>query len=151
MQNERIKEYKNKKASYLYQLDEHFIAGLRLKGTEIKSIRSGKVNFTDAYCHFVKQELFVHGLHIAEYSHGNMQNHDPNREKKCLLQKRELRKIWKKIKEKGFTMIPVALFIDNRGLAKLEIAVARGKKMYDKREDIKKKDLKRDHGKLDKV
>lgn len=139
---------KNKKASFLYELHEFYTAGLVLKGTEIKSIRQGQVSFTDSYCLFVGSELFIKGLHISEYSHGNINNHEPKRERKLLLTAREIKKLSGKIKEKGFSLIPTKLFIDERGFAKIEIALARGKKLHDKREDIKKKDTSRDFDRL---
>jgi SsrA-binding protein len=114
-----------------------------LKGTEIKSIREGKVNFNDAYCFFKNGELFVKGMHIAEYKMGNIFNHDPSRIKKLLLTKKELLRIKQKIEEKGLTVVPVRLFINNKGLAKLEIAVAKGKKLHDKRQSIKEREYKR--------
>ena len=135
---------KNKKAGYQYFLVEIFTAGIQLQGTEIKSIRSGKANLSDAYCAFVEDELFVKNMHIAEYDFGTYNNHSPKRDRKLLLNKRELRKLSGKVKEKGFTIIPVRLFINENGLAKLEIALARGKHFYDKRESLKKKDIKKD-------
>ncbi len=145
MEHKRVREFKNKKASWKYELTDFFVAGIQLRGTEIKSIRAGKVNFTDAYCTITPEsEVFVKGLHIAEYKYGTSENHEPKRERKLLLNKQEIRKIRKHLNEKGFTLIPVSLFIDDRGLAKLEIALARGKKLHDKRKDIKEKDMKRD-------
>lgn len=132
----------NKKASFEYELLERFTAGLVLSGTEIKSIRAGKVSFVDAYCSFVSTELFVKGIHIAEYEHGGHYNHEPKRDRKLLLNRTELRKIEKKVKDKGFTVVPVKIFIEEKGYAKIEIAIARGKKQFDKREDIKQKDAK---------
>ncbi len=135
---------KNKKAYYEYFISEKYVAGIQLLGTEIKSIRTGKVSLTEAYCTFKDNELFVINLHIAEYQYGTHYNHEPKRDRKLLLTKRELKKLGIKIKEKGFTVIPVLLFINENGLAKLEIGVARGKKLYDKRESIKTKDNIRD-------
>jgi len=135
---------KNKKASFEYELVDRFTAGMKLVGTEIKSIRNGKVNLNDAYCQFFGNELFVKNLHIAEYEMGNINNHIAKRDRKLLLNRKELQKLEKKIKESGFTIIPVKLFVNDRGLAKLEIALARGKKTYDKRESLKAKDAKRD-------
>lgn len=132
----------NKKASFEYELLDRFTAGLVLTGTEIKSIRSGKVSFVDAYCILENSELFVKGIHIAEYEHGGHYNHEPKRDRKLLLNRTELRKIEKKVKDKGFTVVPLKIFIEEKGFAKLEIAVARGKKQYDKREDLKQKDAK---------
>jgi SsrA-binding protein len=135
---------KNKKATYEYSLLEQFVAGICLQGTEIKSIRKGKVSLVDSYCSFVGNELFLINSHIAEYEFGNIHNHDPKRDRKLLLTKQELKKIQKKVKEKGLTVIPVNMFINKKGLCKVTIAIAKGKKLYDHREDIKQKDLKRD-------
>jgi len=136
--------FKNKKATFEYELVESFVAGMKLVGTEIKSIRGGKVNLTDSYCQFVRNELYVINLHIAEYEMGTCNNHIAKRDRKLLLSRKELDKLVKKVKESGFTIIPVKLFVNDRGLAKLEIALARGKKTYDKRESLKAKDAKRD-------
>lgn len=135
---------KNKRASYEYFLLEKYVAGIVLTGTEIKSIRAGKASLSDAYCAFKGDELFVVGMHIAEYSHGSYNNHDPKRDRKLLLTARELKKLKNKVKDKGFTIIPTELFINEKGLAKLEIALARGKHFYDKRENLKKKDSQRE-------
>ena len=135
---------KNKKAYYEYFISEKYVAGIQLTGTEIKSIRTGKVSLTEGYCTFKENELFVINMHIAEYKYGTHYNHEPKRDRKLLLTKRELRKLGIKIKEKGFTVIPTLLFINEKGLAKLEIGVARGKKLYDKRESLKTKDTKRE-------
>ncbi|MFW5767594.1 MAG: SsrA-binding protein SmpB [Bacteroidota bacterium] len=145
MEHKRVREFKNRKASWKYQLSEFFVAGIQIKGTEIKSIRAGKVNFSDAYCIVTPDnEVYIKGLHIAEYKYGNLENHEPTRTRKLLLGKKEIRKIRKHLNEKGFTLIPVSLFINERGLAKLEVALAQGKKLHDKRKDIKDKDMKRD-------
>lgn len=135
---------KNRKATFEYELVEKFVAGMKLVGTEIKSIRNGKVNLSDSYCQFFANELFVKNLHIAEYEMGNINNHIAKRDRKLLLNRKELQKLDKKVKESGLTIIPVKLFINENGLAKLEIALARGKKQYDKRESLKTKDAKRD-------
>ncbi len=135
---------KNRKAYHEYFLLEKYVAGIQLTGTEIKSIRTGKVSLAEGYCTFKKKELFVINLHIAEYKFGTHYNHEPKRDRKLLLTKRELKKLTTKTKEKGFTIIPTVLFINEKGLAKLEIAVAKGKKLYDKRESLKTKDSKRD-------
>lgn len=134
---------KNKKARYEYELIEKYVAGIQLTGTEIKSIRTSKASITEAYCAFNQKELWVKNMHIAEYSHGNIHNHEPKRERKLLLKKGELKKIAKKINEKGLTLIPTLLFVNEKGLAKLEIAIAKGKKLYDKRQAIKDKETKR--------
>lgn len=135
---------KNKKASFEYYLLEEFTAGIQLTGTEIKSLRAGKASITEAYCSFTGTELFARNMHIAEYTMGSYNNHEPKRDRKLLLNKRELRKILTKTNEKGLTIIPVLLFIDEKGLAKLKIAVAKGKKLYDKRETLKHKDQQRE-------
>ncbi|MGC8803974.1 MAG: SsrA-binding protein SmpB [Bacteroidales bacterium] len=137
-------EIKNKKASFEYEFLERYTAGIKLTGTEIKSIRAGKANLVDAYCYFEKGELYVKGLHIAEYEWGNLNNHDPRRVRKLLLTRKELNKLFRRSQEKGLTIIAYRLWINERGWAKLDIALARGKKQYDKREDIKKKDLQRE-------
>lgn len=135
---------KNKKATFEYHLLDKYVAGLSLQGTEIKSIREGKANLQESYCTFLNNELFVKNMHISPYSQGTHYNHEPKRDRKLLLNKRELDKIDVKNKEKGLTIVPVRLFINDKGLAKLEIALAKGKKLFDKREDIKQKDLKRE-------
>lgn len=135
---------RNKKASHDYEFLEKFIAGIKLTGTEIKSIRAGKAALTDSFCVFRDGELYIKGMHISEYWWGNLHNHDPLRERKLLLKARELRKIERKVKEAGLTIIVVKVFINERGLAKAEIAVSKGKKEYDKRETLKRKDAERE-------
>lgn len=135
---------RNRKAAYEYFLVDKYVAGIQLTGTEIKSIRLGKVSLAEAYCGFKGHELFVVNMNIAEYKFGSIYNHQPKRDRKLLLTRRELKKIAIKVKEKGFTLIPTLMFINEKGLAKLEFAVARGKKLYDKRETIKHKDNLRD-------
>lgn len=135
---------KNRKAEYEYFLLTTYTAGIVLSGTEIKSIRAGKANLNDAYCSFKNSELWVHHLHISEYSHGGYSNHEPKRDRKLLLHKKELRKLLAKINDAGTTIIPVLLWINEGGYAKLDIALARGKKKYDKRESIKEKDHRRE-------
>jgi SsrA-binding protein len=135
---------RNKKASHDYEFLEKFIAGIKLSGTEIKSIRLGKATIADSYCFFSEGELFIKGMNIAEYWWGNLNNHDPLRERKLLLTKRELRKIERKVKETGLTIIVIKVFINDRGLAKAEIAISKGKKEYDKRETLKRKDATRE-------
>lgn len=142
--------YKNKKAWHLYEFIERYEAGMVLLGTEIKSIRAGRVNFSDSYCSFRNGELWVTGMHIAEYSFGTCNNHDPKRDRKLLLTKRELLKLQKKVTEKGLTIVPLCVNINDNGLAKLEIALARGKKLFDKREDLKLRDNKRTMQRSDK-
>lgn len=139
-----IIEIKNKKADYLYYLMDDYTAGLVLTGTEIKSIRDGKANLTDAYCAFIGDELYVKQMHIAEYRFGSYLNHAVKRDRKLLLNKRELHKLQNKIKEHGFTIVPTLLYVNPNGLAKLNISLARGKKFFDKRETIKAKDNRRD-------
>lgn len=141
---------KNKRVSFEYFIAESLVAGIVLTGTEIKSIRQGKANLSDSYCAFRGMELFVQEMHIAEYSHGTYNNHEPKRDRKLLLNYRELKKLSTKVKEKGFTIVPLVLFIDDNGRAKLEIGLARGKHFYDKREDLKKKDTKREMDRLTK-
>lgn len=137
-------EIKNRKASFEFHLMDRFSAGLVLQGTEIKSIRHGKASVAEAYCQFVGSELFVKNMHIAEYEYGTYNNHDPRRDRKLLLSKRELRKLQNHSRDVGITIVPLRLFINEGGLAKLDIAMARGKKAYDKREAIKEKDNRRD-------
>lgn len=135
---------KNKKASHDYEFLEKFIAGIKLTGTEIKSIRLGKAALSDSYCFFSEGELFLRGMHISEYWWGNLNNHDPIRDRKLLLTKRELRKIDRKVKETGLTIIVIKVFINDRGFAKAEIAISKGKKEYDKRETLKRRDSERE-------
>lgn len=135
---------RNKKASHDYEFIEKFVAGIKLTGTEIKSIRLGKAALADSFCVFRDNELFIKGMHIAEYYWGNLNNHEPLRERKLLLNRKELNKISRKVKETGLTIIVIKVFINERGLAKAEIALARGKKEYDKRETIKRKDTDRE-------
>jgi len=135
---------KNKKAGFEFYLLEKFIAGIVLSGTEIKSVRAGKVSLNDAYCSFVNNELFIKNMHIAEYDHGNIYNHEPKRDRKLLLTKRELKKLRSKNVEKGVTVVPTQMFINDKGFAKIEIALAKGKKLYDKRDTIKDRDTLRD-------
>jgi len=142
---------KNKKASHDYEFLDKFIAGIVLSGTEIKSLRLGKATISDSYCFFNSGELFIKGMHIAEYWWGNLNNHDPLRERKLLLTSRELRKIERKIKESGLTIIVIKVFINDRGLAKAEIAISKGKKEYDKRETLKRKDHTREMDRMRKV
>jgi SsrA-binding protein len=142
---------KNKKASYDYEFLEKFIAGIKLSGTEIKSIRLGKATIGDSYCFFNNGELFIRGMHISEYWWGNLNNHDPLRERKLLLTARELRKIERKVKETGLTIIVIKVFINDRGLAKAEIAISKGKKEYDKRETLKRKDAGREMDRMRKA
>jgi SsrA-binding protein len=137
---------KNKKAYFEYHIIEKYEAGIQLLGTEIKSVRAGKVNITDAYCAFVSEGLYAFNLHISEYTHGSFYNHEPKRDRKLLLNKKELRKISNKLKDQGITIIPLSMFINDRGFAKLEIGVAQGKKLFDKRESMKERDAKIEMG-----
>ena len=135
---------RNKKARFEYILLDKYVAGMVLTGTEIKSIREGKVSIGEGYCIFIGGELFARQIHISPYKQGGFMNHDPIRERKLLLKKSELKKILKKNQVKGLSIVPLRLFVNDKGLAKLEIALAKGKKMHDKRETIKEKDMKRD-------
>jgi SsrA-binding protein len=135
---------KNRKASFEYEWVEQFEAGIVLKGTEIKSIREGKISLAGAYCYLHENQLFIKGMNITPYADSSFQNHDPIRERKLLLKKNELKKLKAKTEEKGFTIIPTKLYINNRGFAKVGIALARGKKLFDKRNTIKKKDQDRE-------
>lgn len=137
-------ELSNRKAYYEYYFEAKYIAGMVLSGTEIKSLRTGKASFNDSYCIFHKGELFVRSLHISEYSFGTINNHEPLQERKLLLHKKELRKLENKIKEKGYSIIPLKIFIAENGFAKMEIGLGRGKKIYDKRETIKEREADRD-------
>ncbi|QHS58999.1 SsrA-binding protein SmpB [Chitinophaga agri] len=137
-------ELKNRSAYFEYAIEDKYIAGMVLTGTEIKSIRGSRVSFNDSFCYFNKGELFVRSLHIAEYSHGTYANHDPLRERKLLLTKRELRKLENKIKERGYSIIPLRIFITDKSLAKIEIGLGKGKKLHDKRESIKQRETDRE-------
>ncbi|MBQ0123584.1 MAG: SsrA-binding protein SmpB [Bacteroidales bacterium] len=138
-------EIRNKKAGFEYEMLESFTAGIVLSGTEIKSIREGKASLVDSYCYFVGGELFVKNMNVAEYWWGSaFSRQDPKRDRKLLLTKRELRKLQRAVKEKGLTIVATRLFISENGYAKLNIALARGKREFDKRESIKEKDMRRD-------
>jgi SsrA-binding protein len=143
MMNTKI-DIRNKRARFEYFLSDELTAGIVLSGTEIKSIRLGKANITDAYCAFFQGELYVKNMHISEYVFGSYNRHEPRSERKLLLNQRELRKYEIKTKERGYTIVPLRLYINEKGLAKLDIALARGKKLFDKRASIKEKDVKRD-------
>ncbi len=140
----RTVNIKNRKASYEFEFLDKYVAGMQLMGTEIKSIRESLVNMQDAFCYFQGDQLYVKQLHIAPYAQGTHYNHESDRERKLLLNKRELSKLSEKSKEKGLSIIPTRLFITDRGFAKLEIVLGRGKKLHDKRDSIKEKDIKRD-------
>lgn len=135
---------RNRKASFEFEFIEKYIAGIQLKGTEIKALRQGRANISDSYCQFYKGELYIKELNISEYSWGNLNNHEPRRERKLLLTSRELGKLERKVKESGLTITVLKIFINDRGLAKVEIALAKGKKSYDKREDLRHKDARRE-------
>lgn len=137
-------EIKNRKVGFNYELLSRFTAGIVLYGTEIKSIREGKASLVDSYCAFDKGELWVINMHIASFRLGNFYNHEAKRSRKLLLTKRELRRLERQTKETGYTIIPTRLFVNEKGLAKLEIALARGKKLYDKRQALKDKDNRRE-------
>ena len=133
---------KNKQANFEYFIIEKYEAGIQLMGTEIKSIRAGKATITDGYCSFIGNELYLMNIHIAEYSFGSFYNHAPKGERKLLLNKKELKKIQGKLKDVGMTIIPLAIVINERGFAKVEIGIAKGKKLHDKRDTLKEKDAK---------
>ena len=135
---------KNRQAGYNYELLDKYVAGMVLRGTEIKSIREGKVSLQDGHCYFNNGELYAKGININPYAQGTHYNHEAARERKLLLKVAELRRLEAKSEEKGLTILPLRLFINDRGYAKLEIALARGKKMHDKRDSIKEKDIKRE-------
>ena len=138
-----MKEISNRSAPFHFSIEQKYTAGMILLGTEIKSLRQGKASFNDSYCLLHDGELWLKSLHIAEYSHGTANNHDPVRDRKLLLTKKELRKLTTKTKEKGFTIVPLKIFLSESGYAKIEIALARGKKVHDKRDSIKSKDAER--------
>lgn len=137
-------DIRNRKASYEFSFLDKFVAGMVLTGTEIKSIRLGKANITDGFCVFHNGELIARNIQINEYDKGTYNNHPPKRDRKLLLSKHELRKLENNLKDQGLTIIPLRLFINEKGWAKLEIALAKGKKLFDKREDVKKKDMERE-------
>lgn len=137
-------ELKNRQAYHEYFIDAKYEAGMVLLGTEVKSLREGKASFNDSYCLIHHGEVWLKSLHIAQYSHGTVNNHDPLRDRKLLLQKREINKIAAKLKEKGYTLVPLRIWFNEKGLAKAEIGLAKGKKLHDKRESIKQKDVERE-------
>ena len=139
---------RNRQAGFEYELLDKYTAGMVLMGTEIKSIREGKVNLQDGYCYINNGEFFVKGINITPYAEGTHYNHDATRERKLLLKRSEIKKLESKVEEKGYTLVPTRLFINEKGLAKLEIAVARGKKLHDKRDSIKERDAKRELDRL---
>lgn len=141
---------KNKKARFEYEILDKYIAGIKLAGTEIKSIREGKASITESFCEFQDNELFVINMTVQEYSHATYYNHNPKRSRKLLLNRRELNKLHKEVKTGGVTIVPLKMFINDRGLAKMQIALAKGKKLYDKRETIKKRESKRNLSRIKK-
>lgn len=144
-------EVVNRRAGHEFFLTEKYEAGIMLRGTEIKSIRAGRVNLTDAFCTFDQGELYVRSLFISEYENGTYANHEPRRTRKLLLRSKELKKLERKVKEKGFTIVPYRMYLSERGFIKLEIALAEGKKSFDKRETIKAKDSKRELDRIKKI
>jgi SsrA-binding protein len=137
-------EIRNRSAYHEYFIEEKYDAGMVLVGTEVKSIREGKLSFADSFCLFFKGELWVRNLHVAEYRFGTTNNHIAVHDRKLLLNRRELRKLEAKLKDKGYTIIPLRVFLSDKGLVKMEIGLARGKKLYDKRESIKERDTQRE-------
>ena len=147
MSSERFKQHiniKNRQAFFNFEIEDKILAGIMLMGTEIKSIREGKVNLQDSYCYFNRNEVFVKGMNITPYAEGTHYNHSTDRERKLLLKKSEIKKLEAKVNQKGFTLVPLRVFINDRGLAKLELGIGRGKKVHDKRETIKDRDVKRE-------
>ena len=142
---------RNKKAWFDFEILEKFVAGIQLTGTEIKSIRKGKASLVDSYCYFNDNELWVKGMRISEYDQGSYNNHDPYRDRKLLMHRKELNKLEKRVREKGFTIIALRLYMEENGLAKIEIALGRGKREYDKRETIRTKDMQRDLARIRKI
>ena len=139
-----MSEIKNRSAYFEYYIDDKYTAGMVLTGTEVKSLREGKANFNDSYCIFNKGELWIRSFHISEYSHGTVNNHDPVRERKLLLNKRELKKLQARLKEQGYTIVPLRLYFNEKNLVKLDIGLGKGKKLHDKRETIKQRDTDRE-------
>ena len=134
----------NRKAYHDFFIDEKYEAGMQLLGTEVKSLRAKQVNLADSFARIEKDELVLYNAHISPYTHGNLANHDPTRKRKLLLSKREIMKIFGKIQQKGFTLIPLQIYFNKRGFAKVELGIARGKKIYDKRETLAKKSAERE-------
>lgn len=135
---------KNRSVFHEYSIDDTYVAGMVLLGTEVKSLKEGRASFNDSYCFIHKGELWIKSLHISPYSHGTVNNHDADRDKKLLLQKREIKKIQAKLKEKGYTLVPLKIFMTDKNFLKLELGLGKGKKLYDKRESIKKRDVERE-------
>lgn len=144
-------EIKNRKARYEYHIIQTYEAGIMLTGTEVKSVRDGKANINEAYCLFDKNnELWIKSMHISEYELGSYYNHEPKRDRKLLLKRSELKKLNRKVMEKGYAIVPLKVYFSERGLVKIELAVAQGKKSYDKRHSIKEKDMKREGSRFEK-
>ncbi len=139
-----MQELRNRQASHEFFIDARYVAGMVLLGTEVKSLRDGRASFNDSYCLLHKGEIWVKSLHIAEYSHGTVNNHEPLRDRKLLLEKREIRRIESRLKEKGYTLVPLRIFFNDNGLVKMEVGLAKGKKLHDKRDSIKQKDVERE-------
>lgn len=137
-------ELRNKSATFEYFIEDKFDAGMVLTGTEVKSLRDGRVSFNDSYCLIDRGELYVKGLHIAHYSFGSYSNHPPVRDRKLLLKKKEISRILQKLKDKGFTIIPLKIYFNERGFAKMQIGLAKGKKLHDKRESVKQRESERE-------
>jgi SsrA-binding protein len=135
---------KNKRATFDYEILDRYVAGIQLFGTEIKSIRDGKASLTETYCVFIKDELWVRNMNVSTYFFGTYNNHEPRRDRKLLLNKKELRKLRRATRETGNTIVPIKMFVNDKGLAKMEIGLAKGKKAYDKRQTLKEKDDKRE-------
>lgn len=137
-------EIRNRSASYEYYIEERYDAGMVLSGTEVKSIRDGKVSFNDSFCLIDKGEIWVKNLHIAEYTFGTYANHPAVRDRKLLLKKKEIRKLINKLKDKGYTIIPLKIWFSEKGFAKIQIGLARGKKLHDKRASVKEREAKKE-------
>lgn len=139
-----MSELRNRSAFHEYYIEDKYIAGIALAGTEVKSLRAGKASFNDSYCYFHQGELFIKSLHISEYAFGTVNNHEPLQERKLLLTKRELKKLESRTTEKGYSIIPLRIFFNEKNFAKVEIGLGKGKKLHDKRETIKKRDTERE-------
>ena len=137
-------EIKNRTVTFEYFIEDRFDAGMVLTGTEVKALREGKASFNDSYCLMDHGELYIKGLHISPYSHGSYANHAPTRDRKLLLKKKEINKIVQKLKEKGYTIIPLKIYFSDRGFAKIQIGLGKGKKLHDKRETIKERETERE-------
>lgn len=137
-------EIRNRSAFHEFYIEDTYIAGMVLAGTEVKSLRNGKVSFNDSYCFFDKGELYIKSLHISEYAFGTTQKHEPTQERKLLLNRKELKKLQAKTTEKGYTIVPLKIFFTEKNIAKLEIGIGRGKKLHDKRDTIKKRDVEKE-------